>query len=60
MSLGVRRTIDEIICILAWQLTKVAAMADVLSHRFTPMWILCIVRMVAILIIRNYDESLQV
>ena len=60
MSLGVGRTKDEVICILLRQLTKVAAMANVLSHRFAPLLMLCIMRMVAVLIVRSCDESLQI
>ena len=60
MSLGVGRTKDEVICILARQLTKVAAMANVLSHRFAPLLMLCIMRMVAVLILRSCVASLQI
>ena len=50
MSVGVGRTKDEVIFILAWQLTKVSAMENVLSYRFAPLLMLCIMRMVAVLI----------
>lgn len=61
MSLGVGRTKDEVVCILARQFTKVAAMADVLSHRLAPLLMLCIMRIVAVLIIRrSCDEFLHI
>lgn len=58
MSLGVGSTKDEVICILAQQLTEVAAMANALSHCFVLMLMVCILRMVAVLTMRNCDESL--
>ena len=50
MSLGVGRTKDEVVCILARQLTKVAAMTSILFHRLAPLLILYMMRMVPLLI----------
>ena len=50
MSLGVGRTKDEVVCSLARQLTKVAAMTNILFHRLAPLLMLYMMRMVPLLI----------